>query len=67
MKKSGAELVVEALKKEGIDTIFAYPGGVVIPIFDVLYSEPDIRVVLTRHEQAAVHIQDLPEKSEFAL
>ncbi len=58
MKKNGAELVVEALKKEGVDTIFAYPGGAVIPIFDVLYSEPEIRVVLTRHEQAAVHAAD---------
>ncbi len=58
MSISGAELIVEALKKEGVDTIFGYPGGVVIPIFDVLFSERDIHVVLTRHEQGAVHAAD---------
>ncbi len=58
MKISGARQVVEALKKENVDVIFGYPGGVVIPIFDVLYSEPDIRVVLTRHEQGAAHAAD---------
>ncbi len=58
MNISGAELIVEALKKEGVDTIFGYPGGVVIPIFDVLFSERDIHVVLTRHEQGAVHAAD---------
>lgn len=58
MKKRGAELIVQAFKAEGVDTIFAYPGGQVIPIFDALYSEPSIHVVLTRHEQAAVHAAD---------
>ncbi len=59
MKKiSGADIIVEALKKEGVDTIFGYPGGVVIPLFDALYSNRDINVVLTRHEQAAVHAAD---------
>lgn len=58
MEKRGAELIVEAFKAEGVDTIFAYPGGQVIPIFDALYSEPSIHVVLSRHEQAAVHAAD---------
>jgi acetolactate synthase I/II/III large subunit len=58
VKKRGAELIVQAFKAEGVETIFAYPGGQVIPIFDALYSEPSIHVVLTRHEQAAVHAAD---------
>lgn len=58
MEKRGAELIVESFKSEGVDTVFAYPGGQVIPIFDALYSEPSIHVVLTRHEQAAVHAAD---------
>ncbi|MFW5747618.1 MAG: thiamine pyrophosphate-binding protein, partial [bacterium] len=58
MKKKGAQLIVEALKAEGVDTVFGYPGGHVIPIFDVLYSEPSIHVILTRHEQGAVHAAD---------
>ncbi len=54
----GSELIVEALRRENIDTIFGYPGGVVIPVFDVLYDAKDINVILTRHEQAAVHAAD---------
>ena len=57
-KLSGAEIIVEALKREGVDTIFGYPGGQAIPIFDSLYSAHEINVVLTRHEQAAVHAAD---------
>ena len=57
-KISGAQIVIEALKREGVDTVFGYPGGVVIPIFDVLYSTPEINLILTRHEQAAVHAAD---------
>jgi acetolactate synthase-1/2/3 large subunit len=58
MKRSGAEMLIEALKREGVDIVFGFPGGVVIPIFDVLYSEPSLHVVLTRHEQGAVHAAD---------
>jgi acetolactate synthase I/II/III large subunit len=58
MKKSGSRLIVEALKKEGVDVLFGYPGGAVIPLFDEFYSEPSIHVVLTRHEQGAVHAAD---------
>ncbi len=55
---NGAEIILDALKKEGVDTVFGYPGGVVIPIFDKLYSTRDIRFLLTRHEQGAVHAAD---------
>jgi acetolactate synthase-1/2/3 large subunit len=58
MKRTGADLVVEALKAEKVDILFGFPGGVVIPLFDALYSEKSIRVVLTRHEQGAVHAAD---------
>ncbi len=58
MERSGAELVVESLRKEGVDIVFGYPGGQIIPVFDALYGVEDIRLVLTRHEQAAVHAAD---------
>jgi len=58
MKLTGAQLLVEALKAEGVDLIFGFPGGVVIPIFDALYGERAIRLVLVRHEQGAVHAAD---------
>ncbi len=55
---SGAEIFIECLKKEKVDTIFAYPGGVVLNIFDVLFKQKDVRYILPRHEQAAVHAAD---------
>lgn len=58
MKMLGAKLLIKALKKEKVDVLFGYPGGVVIPVFDELYSEKDIHVILTRHEQGAVHAAD---------
>ncbi|HRS91840.1 MAG TPA: biosynthetic-type acetolactate synthase large subunit [Candidatus Marinimicrobia bacterium] len=54
----GAEILIDALINEGVDTIFGYPGGVVIPIFDVLYRTDKIRFILTRHEQGATHAAD---------
>ena len=57
MKKDGAEIVIDALLKEGVDVLFGIPGGAVIPIFDVLYDAP-LRFILTRHEQGAVHMAD---------
>jgi acetolactate synthase-1/2/3 large subunit len=57
MKKTGAQIIVECLKKEGVDLIFNYPGGAVLPLFDELQSAP-FRQVLVRHEQAAVHAAD---------
>ena len=57
MKKTGAQIIVECLKKEGVDALFNYPGGVVLPLFDELHSA-SFRQVLVRHEQAAVHAAD---------
>ncbi len=56
-KKNGAEILVEMLIHEGVDTIFGYPGGVLLGIFDALFDSP-INVVLTRHEQGAAHAAD---------
>jgi acetolactate synthase-1/2/3 large subunit len=58
MKISGAEIIVESLKREGVKHIFGYPGGVVLNIFDLLYENKDIQLILTRHEQGAVHAAD---------
>ena len=55
MKMSGAEMLLESLKREHVQHIFGYPGGVVLPIFDALFKDPSLQVVLTRHEQGAVH------------
>jgi len=55
---NGAEVLIDALKKEGVDIMFGYPGGVVIPIFDVLYRDNSINFILTRHEQGATHAAD---------
>ena len=53
MQLTGAEIFLESLRCEGVDTLFALPGGVVLKIFDVLHQQKDIRVILTRHEQGA--------------
>lgn len=58
MKLAGARILLECLKMEGVDTVFGYPGGTVINIFDELYSFPEIRNILPRHEQAGVHAAD---------
>src|SRR4030066_889647 len=55
---TGAEIFLECLKKEKVDTLFCYPGGVVLKIFDVLYEQKDIRLILPRHEQGGVHMAD---------
>lgn len=52
---TGAQRMLHALIDAGVDTVFGYPGGAVLPLYDALYSEPRIRHVLVRHEQAAVH------------
>ena len=54
-KLRGAELVIKALQDQGVDTIFGYPGGAVLPIYDALFKQNAIRHVLVRHEQGAVH------------
>src|SRR3990167_4149627 len=57
MKMTGAKILIESLKKENVEVIFGYPGGQVLPIFDQLYDAP-IKLILTRHEQAAAHAAD---------
>lgn len=58
MKITGAQIFLESLKKEGVKHIFGYPGGVVLNIFDTLYGDKDLNLILTRHEQGAVHAAD---------
>jgi acetolactate synthase I/II/III large subunit len=55
---TGAEIFLECLKQEKVDTLFCYPGGVVLKIFDVLYGQKDLRIILPRHEQGGVHMAD---------
>jgi acetolactate synthase I/II/III large subunit len=55
MTQSGAEILLRALKDQGVEVIFGYPGGAVLPIYDALFNQNSIRHVLVRHEQAAVH------------
>jgi len=57
MKMTGAKILIESLKKEGVEIIFGYPGGQVLPIFDQLY-DASIKLMLTRHEQGAAHAAD---------
>jgi acetolactate synthase-1/2/3 large subunit len=55
--KAGAEIIVDTLIEQGVDTMFGYPGGVVLPLFDRLYDAP-INFILPRHEQGACHMAD---------
>ena len=55
---TGAKMVVQALKDQGVDTVFGYPGGAVLPIYDEIFQQNDIRHILVRHEQAAVHMAE---------
>jgi len=55
--KTGAKILVESLQREGVDILFGYPGGVVLPIYDELYDSP-LKHILVRHEQAAAHAAD---------
>ncbi|MFA5389341.1 MAG: biosynthetic-type acetolactate synthase large subunit [Candidatus Omnitrophota bacterium] len=57
MKMNGARILIESLKREGVEVIFGYPGGQVLPIFDALY-DADMKFILTRHEQGAAHAAD---------
>ncbi len=57
MKKSGAKIFLDTLIEKGVDTIFGFPGGAVLPIYDQLYQSP-IRHILVRHEQGAAHAAD---------
>lgn len=57
-KMTGAEILLECLKRSGVKHVFGYPGGVVLNIFDLLYDNKDLDLILTRHEQGAVHAAD---------
>ena len=52
---TGAEMVVEALKDQGVEVLFGYPGGAVLPIYDVLFHQEKVQHILVRHEQGAAH------------
>lgn len=54
-ERNGASALLNALIESGVDTIFGYPGGAALPLYDALYGEPRLRHILVRHEQAAVH------------
>ncbi|WP_251209341.1 biosynthetic-type acetolactate synthase large subunit [Acetatifactor aquisgranensis] len=59
MQLTGSEIVVECLKEQGVDTVFGYPGGTILNIYDTLYKHSDeIRHILTSHEQGAAHAAD---------
>ena len=55
MKMTGAEIFVECLKREGVEVIFGYPGGAVLPIYDAIFQQSHFKHILVRHEQAALH------------
>jgi len=57
-RMTGAQALVRCLEAEGVDTVFGYPGGVALPIFDALYDSTQIRTILPRHEQGAMHMGD---------
>lgn len=55
---TGSEIVIECLKEQGVDTVFGYPGGAILNIYDALYKQSDIKHILTSHEQGASHAAD---------
>lgn len=58
MQLTGAEIVIECMKEQGVDTIFGYPGGAILNVYDELYKHPEIRHILVSHEQGASHAAD---------
>ncbi len=59
MQISGAQIIIECLVEQGVDTVFGFPGGAVLPLYDALYQNRDrIRHILTSHEQGASHAAD---------
>jgi len=58
MKLTGAQILCESLVKEGVEVIFGFPGGAVIPLYDILPQYPQLRHILVRHEQGAAHAAD---------
>lgn len=58
MQLTGAEIVIECLKEQGVDTVFGYPGGTILNVYDALYAHSEIKHILTSHEQGAAHAAD---------
>jgi len=60
-KVNGAKAIIKCLEKEGVDTLFGYPGGQIIPFYNELYDS-ELRHILVRHEQAAAHAADWKDR-----
>ena len=58
MQLTGSQVIIECLKEQGVDTVFGYPGGAILNVYDELYKHSEIRHVLTSHEQGASHAAD---------
>src|SRR4030043_1896780 len=58
MKKTGAQILCESLLREGVEVIFGFPGGALLPLYDTFPQYPKLRHILVRHEQAAAHAAD---------
>ncbi len=58
MQLNGSQILVECLKEHGVDTVFGYPGGTILNVYDELYKHPEIKHILTSHEQGASHAAD---------
>ncbi|MFA5351215.1 MAG: biosynthetic-type acetolactate synthase large subunit [Candidatus Omnitrophota bacterium] len=58
MKMTGSQILLECLKREGVEVVFGYPGGQILPTFDALYGYKGFKFILTRHEQGAAHAAD---------
>ena len=55
---NGSQIIIECLKEQGVDTVFGYPGGAILNVYDAIYQQSDIKHVLTSHEQGASHAAD---------
>ena len=58
MTLTGSQIIMECLKEQGVDTVFGYPGGAILNVYDEIYKHPEIKHVLTSHEQGASHAAD---------
>ena len=58
MVLNGSQIIIECLKEQGVDTVFGYPGGAILNVYDAIYQQSDIKHVLTSHEQGASHAAD---------
>jgi acetolactate synthase-1/2/3 large subunit len=66
MRMTGAEIVLRALKDNGVKHIFGYPGGAVLPIYDEIFQQEDVQHILVRHEQGAGHAAEGYARSTVA-